>query len=362
MMQRSLQSPNTVHTLLQQIPEGIIDSHDPQCDTNGDSLSEPVPSELISDDSFAENPLQIQVSSSNTQSSLATLLGDQDAQNNAEHEGLLALTPYFRLIFVQEKVSTLATAALEMSKQALKVSEDTVQQSDLADRRKSSTKSSTNVISSVSYGLSECLSSASASKASAQSVDGYKETTRPSISKVSSTNSIDDRETNNTVDSQAGDGESRPSTGKTKIKRKSHLPDMPESFSDDEDVASTISVDSEKSIEKPSSSRRSNELKKEADNLIRKANKDSRRLAKEMNKQEQVKKKQDLVKKSMGIEEKLLRDKESGKKDSVIYFKDAIGRKYSFPWHMCQKWKVRKSLGPCLRYASPFCFRADSSD
>jgi hypothetical protein len=55
-----------------------------------------------------------------------------------------------------------------------------------------------------------------------------------------------------------------------------------------------------------------------------------------------------LEKAKKAAEEEAAKLKPSDAPKAPIKFKDAVGRKFSFPWHLCKSWKVRTSIIPLV--------------
>ncbi|KAL9078736.1 MAG: hypothetical protein Q9157_002351 [Trypethelium eluteriae] len=347
MMQMNLQSPSLVRAFSRPIPEDLPDAAVPQGDLEDDTSSTLETSQPASLRQLGQNNLEISASSSSIQSDLIVIDAkedeDEEDPEDCEVVGPLALIPYFRLLFLQEKVSNFAGEALTAPKKAEETSKSPLLQPDIREVQESETssaKSATPNAASFPGRLSRSTSRASVGRASAGTAEESNNSAKIAVSRTSSPTLVDRVQTGSSLRGEANDHSLGSVTKKSpKKRRKTKITITPEASASDSDTVSAFSTDSEsngisnqstKAGLRALSTHRAKMLKEEADKILRQANKAAKRLKREIQKQG-------------GLQEGGL-DAPGNKRVAPIKFKDCVGRKFNFPWHLCKTWPGMEEL------------------
>lgn len=110
-------------------------------------------------------------------------------------------------------------------------------------------------------------------------------------------------------------------------------------------------ADAKAAAEKKAQEEKNKELKEAAEKAKKKAEEEAAKKAAE-EKEKWDKEMEELKKKAAEVEEAKKKAEEEVKnltpgddlKKAPIKFKDAVGRKFSFPWHICKTWKVSRQM------------------
>ncbi|KAI9662253.1 MAG: hypothetical protein M1821_008419 [Bathelium mastoideum] len=362
-MQTALQSPRTFQALSKQIPESFMTSQTFHSDLKEDSLATLVPSSSDPNDSHDENAVEL---NGINRPLLAVVGGAQIEDDESDNWRPMALVPYFRLLFVQEKVSNFAAEALIAPKKPELASKSTLMHSDmyvLKDRQASSLQTNIPVDKSFTQRADTGSSSSSIPRPSMREREDDNIMTERIGSRQSSPTLTERANTSGRLSvltdtlkpssptpaervttigkSSAITDTLRPSPVHKKSRkswRQPRVSNTAERNSDEElmEVIEEDSTDSGSDISFPQnkrahiSSRKAQKLKDEAAKILRQANRASKKL------------KMDLEAREKEIEDK---QKVNGsRKELPINFKDAVGRKFSFPFHLCKTWKGMEDL------------------
>ncbi|KAL9084742.1 MAG: hypothetical protein Q9165_007917 [Trypethelium subeluteriae] len=300
MMQMNLQSPSLVRAFSRPIPEDLPDTAVLQGDLEDDTSSTLGPSRPASLHQFEQPNLAIPASSSRIQSELIVVDAKEEDEDPEDcgAVGPLALIPYFRLLFLQEKVSNFAGEALMAPKKMEEASKSPLLQPDIHEVQESeasSTRSAIPKVASLPEKPSRSTSPISVGRASAGTAGESNGPAKITVSRTSSPTLVDRIRTGNSLRAQANDHDLTSATKKsTKKRRKPKTTIVPLASASESDTVSAFSTDSEandisRQSTKPGlkalSTHRAKMLKEEADKILRQANKAARRLKLEIQKQ-----------------------------------------------------------------------------
>ena len=338
MMQMNLQSPSMVNALSKQMPEDFKESAAPQSDLDSDSLSTLDVDQSNLNRQLEGSSLEIHASSASIQPDLAIIDAKQEEPTDYERVGPLALIPYFRLLFLQEKVSTFAGEVLAAPKETEHTEEIPILQQNIDDvsmSQSSSTIGAASIDGSSQGRRSESTPPTSIGGASTEEAGQIYNSVERTPSRNSTPTPLDKVQTRNSLPGPVGVQNTASTTEKKRAKRRGKpRPSItPEGSSNDGDTVSAFSTDSEsQKLSKQAtgtylSSPRVQDVTEEADEMVRQPNKTSKKIRKETEEQDHVDE-----------------DSLTESKSTPIKFKDCVGREFSLPWKLCKTWQVGTSL------------------